>query len=218
MTRLRYSSNREALEALLVRSGYAERSEEARRLAEYAELLAKWNARVNLTAATDWNSLEPLFEEAIWAAGMYPADPIRHLDIGSGAGFPALVMRILRPRMRLTMVEPRGKRAAFLETAAHELGLRDSAVFNGRLDEFLDSVGQEGWDLVSWKALKLGRPEAARLLSRSGAETEFWVFHGARLPLDEALMERFRLIRREDFARKRSWFLSVLRKNVSCET
>lgn len=216
---VRRQPNRDALNELLIRSGVAEGSDVALRLLRYLALLEKWNARVNLTSTTNWESLGPLFEEAIWAADLYPDVAAAHLDIGSGAGFPALLMRVLRPRMRLAMVEPRGKRAAFLERAAHELGLTVTAVFNGRLEEFLDKREvAEGWDFVSWKALRLGRRELSKLLSQSGENTQFWVFHGARLPLDDADASMFRLLRRETFPEKHSWYLSILRKIVSRET
>ena len=216
---VRRHPNRDFLRELLIRCGIAEGSDEALAFLCYLALLEKWNVRVNLTSTTDWELLGPLFEEAIWAAGFYPDAAAAHLDIGSGAGFPALLMRVLRPRMRLTMVEPRGKRAAFLETAVHELGLNDSAVFRGRLEDLLESrAGAGPWDFVSWKALKLGRRELSQLLSQSGDEVQFWIFHGARLPLDDAGQSMFRLLRRESFPGKGSWFLSILRKNVSRET
>jgi len=212
-------SNREALRELLSRRGVAEGTDTALRFLNYLALLEKWNARVNLTSTTDWESLGPLFEEAIWAAGFYPEVAAAHLDIGSGAGFPALLIRVLRPRMCLTMVEPRGKRAAFLETAAYELGLTASAVFNGPLAEFLDRrEAVEAWDFVSWKALKLGGAELSKLLLQSGRETQYWLFHGARLPTDDVGASLLHLVRRESFPGKRSWRLSIMCGTVSRET
>jgi len=185
----------------------------------YLELLEKWNARVNLTSTTNWKSLGPLFEESIWATGFYPNRAAEHLDIGSGAGFPALPMHILRPHMRLTMVEPRGKRAMFLETSAHELGLTETAVFNGRLEEFLNRRKVAArWEFVSWKGLKLGRRELSELLEQSSRSTQFWIFHGARLPMDDVDPDMFRLLRRETFPGKQGSYLSMLVKNVPRET
>lgn len=211
--------NRDALKELLRRYGIAEGSDPALRLLKFLELLEKWNTRVNLTASTEWESVGPLFEEAIWAAGFYPDSAASHLDIGSGAGFPALLMRIMRPRMRLTMIEPRGRRAAFLETAAHELGLTDSAVFDGCLEEFVNrQEAAGGWDFVSWKALKLERNELDKLLRRCGRQTRFWLFHGDRLPLADDATELLQRLRRESFPGKHSWHLSIMRINVSRET
>lgn len=211
--------NRDALKELLRRYGIAAETDTALRFLGYLELLDKWNAHINLTATTDWESLGPLFEEAIWAAGFYPDTAAAHLDIGSGAGFPALPMRLLRPRIRLTMIEPRGKRAAFLETVAHELGLTDSVVFNGRLEEFLDrQEAAERWDFVTWKALKLGRHDLSKLLLRCGEHTRFWLFHSTGLPVADDGMKLLQPRRRESFPGKHSWHLSIMCKNVSRET
>ena len=211
--------NRDALKALLNRYGIAEETQSALRFLKYLDLLEKWNARVNLTATTDWDTLGALFEEGIWAAGSYPETSVSHLDIGSGSGFPALLMRIMRPRMRLTMVEPRGKRTAFLETACHELALTGSMVFNGRLEEFVDRrAAAERWDFVSWKALKLERREITKLLLQCDRQTQFWLFHSARLPVADDATELLELQRREPFPGKPSWHLSFMRKNVSRET
>jgi 16S rRNA (guanine527-N7)-methyltransferase len=88
----------------------------AHNLLKYIELLRKWNLRINLTASTEWDAIEPLFREAIWVSKSYPVDAIKHLDIGSGAGFPAAILKILIPRLQLEMIESRGKKGAFLET------------------------------------------------------------------------------------------------------
>ena len=205
------------MKELLSRYGLAERSDAALLIQKHLELLEKWNERVNLTASTNWKSMGPLFEEAIWAAGFYPDADVSHLDIGSGAGFPALLMRIVRPRMRLTMVEPRGKRAAFLEIVCQELGLSDIAVFNGRLEEFVErKVVLEPWGSVSWKALKLDRREITKLFVQCDRQTQFWLFHSASLPVADDAAESLELQHRELFPGKPSWYLSLMR--VSRET
>ena len=209
---VRHRSNRDALGELLIRSGIAEGSDVEIRFLSYLALLEKWNARVNLTSTTDWELLGPLFEEAVWAAGLYPDVAAAHLDIGSGAGFPALLMRVLRPRMRLTMVEPRGKRAAFLETAAHELGLNATRGIQrppGRVPE--QGGNRREWDFVSWKALKLGGRELAGLLAQSGRGHP--VLAVPRQPVCPWTMlrsSRLDLVRKESFPGKHSWHLSVL--------
>ena len=108
-------------------------SHPAERMLQYLRLLEKWNSRVNLTASSDWDSIGFLFEEAIWASKFYGKSFARHLDIGSGAGFPAIVLKILNPSIALEMVESREKRAIFLETVLAELGLKDSKVSNSRI-------------------------------------------------------------------------------------
>jgi 16S rRNA (guanine(527)-N(7))-methyltransferase RsmG len=207
---------RGAVREMLGKWGISETSPEAARFAQYIELLQKWNVRVNLTASIAWDALEPLFAEGIWAASLYPREEVRHLDIGSGAGFPALPIRILSPRMELILVEPRGKRAAFLETVCAEIGLDQVRVVNSTLLEYLRAEpGASGWDIVSWKALRLGTREMRLLTAAATPRTQFWVFHGEMLPFDDA---GFTLERKETCPMRESSFLSIFRKDVSRET
>jgi 16S rRNA (guanine527-N7)-methyltransferase len=102
----------------------------------YLRFLAKWNARMNLTAIqAPVDVLKILLAESFLAAGLVeePKGPI--LDIGSGAGFPGLAMAVYRPELELILLEPRKKRAAFLAALRRELGLTAVAVWNRRLEE-----------------------------------------------------------------------------------
>ena len=111
----------EALDQLLMDSAIPPDSEIALRLTRYLGLLEKWNSRINLTSSTDWRVIGPMVREGIWAAQFYPPEAVSHLDIGSGAGFPALLLKSMIPRIELDMVERRERKCRFLETAAHAL-------------------------------------------------------------------------------------------------
>lgn len=93
------------------------------RLSQYLTLVDTWNARQDLTAARNTDELVDLFvaDAAVLAA----ADPRANgwVDVGSGAGAPGLPLAILRPELRLTLVEPRTKRVAFLRTVVGTLDL-----------------------------------------------------------------------------------------------
>lgn len=160
----------------------AENSEAALRLRRYLSLLEKWNLRVNLTASTEWRAVGRLFEEALWAARFYPETAVRHLDIGSGAGFPALPMRILIPWMKLDLVESRAKRAAFLETAIAELGLEGASVSCSRIEEYLGRPETGAYDIVSWKGLKLSAKATRLLVAQCPPTTRLWLFQGEKPP------------------------------------
>ncbi len=208
----------ESLGRLIVRYGYGPESAEANLLVAYLELLEKWNARINLTAATDWPAVRWLFEEALWAARWYPQTAVNHLDIGSGAGFPAVPLRILRPAMRLRLIESRAKRAAFLETVAAELNLQGMAVAGCRVEAYLSAAEMPPFDIVSWKGIRLSR-EAMKLLGqRSRPDTQFWLFHGKELPLADPVcaQDLLRLLRREAFPGHPERWLSIFA--VSRET
>jgi 16S rRNA (guanine527-N7)-methyltransferase len=184
----------------------------AQNLLKYVELLGKWNLHINLTASTKWEAMEPLFKEAIWASKSYPAEAIAHLDIGSGAGFPAAILKILIPRLKMEMIESRNKKGAFLETAIFKLNLQKTWVHSERLDSFLRYIdpGQQ-WDCISWKALKLKDDELLLLREHVHANTQFWMFHGNEPAVKQPqIMGRyFRLLRRERVPSRRQGFLSV---------
>lgn len=198
------------LPRLLGRYGIAPSSQAWHRFHLYLELLRKWQGRVNLVGSAEWRVLGPLVEEGLWAAAFYPEEPVRHLDIGSGAGFPALVLRIVRPRMRLDMVESRERRAIFLETVVQELGLEHCRVFHARLEELLRGSPEGGWGCVSWKGLKIAASDLRTLVKACRSGALFYMFHGAGLPLeDPAHTEDLQPRRCLEFPGKPGWRLSI---------
>lgn len=94
-------------------------------LARFSELVHTWSARMNLTGARDPEGLaEVLFTDAFALAGdALVAEGARVVDVGSGAGAPALPLALLRPDLTLELVEPLRKRVTFLRTALGSLGL-----------------------------------------------------------------------------------------------
>lgn len=90
----------------------------------YASLLLRWNLKVNLTTITDPKEiLHRHFGESLFAATHIPRDASALLDVGSGAGFPGLVLKLAHPELRVTLMEPVLKKAAFLKEAARILGI-----------------------------------------------------------------------------------------------
>ena len=202
----------EALKDLIQESGITADATMSRQLQAYLALLAKWNARINLTSSTAWDVIGPLFHEGLWASKLYPAHADHHLDIGSGGGFPAIVLKILKPGMELALVESRAKKGIFLESVATALGLRGIHVHAMRLQTFLQqSDPGQSWDCISWKALKLGCNDIRMLLGHARAATQFWMFHGNELAVeDPAIMDTyFRLLQSERFPGRKSWGLSI---------
>ncbi len=185
----------------------------ALKLELYLALLTKWNARINLTASTEWHVLGPMFREAIWAAQVYPRESIAHLDIGSGAGFPALLLKMLIPRLQLELVESRERKSQFLETAASHLGLDNVKVRQARLSDYLHQCPVDRrWDCISWKALKLAAEDLRQLHDRRLAGTQFWMFHGKEPALESAeALQMFRLERKERIPGMKESYLSMYR-------
>jgi len=156
-------------------------------LQTYLFLLEKWNPRVNLTANITWSALEPLFHEGIWAAKKYPSYFRTHLDIGSGAGFPAIILRMFNPEITLELVESRGKKCAFLETVAWELGLTGTRIHAKRLEDLLTTCdpGIKTWDCVSWKAIRVATRDFLRLYDHATDNTRLWMFHGKETAVED---------------------------------
>ncbi len=86
--------------------------------------LLRWNKKINLTGHRDERSVEvDLILDSLALAKHIQGDTL--LDIGSGAGFPGLVLSLARPELKVTLLEPRGKRVSFQEHIIRTLGLKD---------------------------------------------------------------------------------------------
>jgi 16S rRNA (guanine527-N7)-methyltransferase len=153
----------------------------------YFALLARWNAKVNLTAfnLADPNdeAIDRLLIEPLVAAKHLPARAGTLIDIGSGSGSPAIPLRLAAQGMALTMVEAKTRKAVFLMEALRHLGLPEGRVETARFEELLTRPElHEGFDLLSLRAV---RAEARTLLTlqaflRPGGQL-FW-FRGPSGP------------------------------------
>ena len=205
-------SNERQLRRLL--SQYGISAECGRGFLTYLGLLEKWNNRINLVSSTSWDIVGPLFEEGIWAGQFYPRGVVRHLDIGSGAGFPALSLCLLNSDMHLRMVESHTKRAVFLETACEALFLKRASVFHGTLETLLKSSSEgDVWDCVSWKAVRLRRKDFTMLARRAATGTAFWIFQGVDVPVEGGIAESsLKLECTREVPNKPAWQLSIYHK------
>lgn len=120
-------------------------------LKRYMEILLEWNEKMNLTAITD--------PEEIWEKHFLDSIlPFKDLsisnfcDVGSGAGFPCLPVKIVFPHIHCTMIEPLQKRCRFLEHVIQELELKDVEVLNFRAEEFAKDH-REVFDCISARAV-----------------------------------------------------------------
>jgi 16S rRNA (guanine(527)-N(7))-methyltransferase RsmG len=207
----------EELKALLQESGIFAASDRGKRFLSYLALLEKWNSRINLTASTKWADLKPLFQEGIWAAQFYPQEAKAHLDLGTGAGFPAIPLTIMAPRITMDMVESREKKCAFLETTIHSLSLNGAKAHCSRIAELLNNNQQKQWDCISWKAIKIESADVTRLQLHSHEQTELWMFHGKELAVEdsEEFERLFSLRHMHIFSGRQDWRLSIYQKYCS---
>ena len=124
------SDVRRTIEAL----GVVPTEPQVRALGFFLELLQTWNAKSNLVGARDWPQLQDiaLGDATVTASTNIVPEAAKVIDVGSGAGLPGLPLAILRPDTRVTLVEPRQKRAAFLRYAVEQLRLSDRTFIEQR--------------------------------------------------------------------------------------
>jgi 16S rRNA (guanine527-N7)-methyltransferase len=106
-------------------------------LTQYVGLVDAWNKKIDLTAAKTPSALVDvlLADSLVLARRELVPEGAHLLDVGAGAGGPAVGLAIVRPDVRVTMVEPIGKRVAFLRTAIGTLGLAPRVTaLDGRID------------------------------------------------------------------------------------
>lgn len=118
------------------------------RLAAYEIAIRKWSRALNLVAAEELNHLPHRhFADSLQLAPFIVRG--RLVDLGSGAGFPGLVIAAARPEIEAILIESDSRKAAFLRTAAREMGLRNVTVLAARIE----AVPPQGADHVSARAL-----------------------------------------------------------------
>jgi 16S rRNA (guanine527-N7)-methyltransferase len=136
------------------------------RLSQFLDTLVHWNQRMDLTAGRTPDELVDLFlaDAVVLAATteMSTHGPQRWVDVGSGAGAPAIPLAVLRPDLDLTLVEPKAKRVAFLRTALGELSLERVQVRRARSSDLPDA----SFDVAC---------------SRATLKPDAWLREGARL-------------------------------------
>lgn len=108
---------------------------------EYMKILRRWNEKLNLTAIRE--PLEILYRhfcESMFGASAIPVDKGRLADIGSGAGFPGVPLKIARPELELFLVESNIKKGTFLAEVIRELELTNARVLISRYEELSEEV------------------------------------------------------------------------------
>ena len=115
-------------------------SSQLEQLSNYLDLLVKWNAKTNLTAIRDPEEIvHRHFGESLFAArNLYPnVQNTREtlIDVGSGAGFPGIPIKIFAPELHVTLIESQHKKAIFLREVIRTLGLKQINVHMGRAEQ-----------------------------------------------------------------------------------
>lgn len=105
---------------------------------QYYELLVEWNKVMNLTGITEYDEVNSKhFIDSISivkAIDMNTVDSV--IDIGTGAGFPGIPLKIAFPHLKVTLLDSLNKRIKFLDTVIEELGLENISTIHGRAEDF----------------------------------------------------------------------------------
>jgi 16S rRNA (guanine527-N7)-methyltransferase len=140
-----------------------------RKLETWLDTLVQWNARIDLTAARDAGELVDLMvADAAQIASAVPRDA-SVVDVGTGAGAPGLALAILRPDLKVMLVEPLAKRTSFLRTALAAIGRKDVDVVSVRAD----GLEPDAWDVAMARATL---PPPEWLDVGLGLAPSVWVF------------------------------------------
>ncbi len=158
------------------------------RLAGHAELLERWNRVVRLVGEADpreWirrHYAESVAARAYWRASMGEGggEP-GLLDIGSGAGFPGLVLAALHPERPVTLVEARERKAAFLAEAGRELDLPNVRIVRQRFDAELAVRLAGAVECATIRGLRLPEATVTRLVEALPDEGRLVLWAGRRV-------------------------------------
>ncbi len=142
----------------------------------YFEELKKWNEKVNLTGIIDDKEIiiKHFLDSLSFLKGFSPIEGIRIIDIGTGAGFPGIPLKIHSPRINLTLMEASQKKCVFLHHICRLMELQDVNIVNERLENVKNNL-----DFVK---------QFNVFLSRAVADVDEMIKHGAPLLADRGIM------------------------------
>jgi len=157
-------------------------TDQLRSISIYIDILQRWNARINLTAIRDQDEIVTRhFGESLFAASHLIPNPSAYsapspvkafevADVGSGAGFPGIPIKLWAPEISLTLIESNHKKATFLREVTRALTLTDINIQNARAE----SLTGKRFDVVTLRAVEHFEstlPIAASLLNPHGSLT-----------------------------------------------
>jgi 16S rRNA (guanine527-N7)-methyltransferase len=122
----------------------------------YTRLLLKWNLKMNLTRIVEEKKVyQEHFAESFGLSRFLPHPCTQVLDVGSGAGFPGLVLGILHPGLSLALVESSSKKALFLNEVIRALGMAGNArVIQNRFEQIAPDF-EDAFDAITLRGVKL---------------------------------------------------------------
>jgi len=124
------------LKSAAAKMGYALSDEQLEQFETYFAVLTDWNRRMNLTRIIERDDvIAKHFLDSLTCLRAVPKLPARVIDVGTGAGFPGVVLKIFQPDIQLTLVESVGKKTTFLQYLAETLALENVTILHARAED-----------------------------------------------------------------------------------
>ena len=123
---------------------------------QYYELLVEWNSFMNLTAITDYDEVikKHFVDSLSLIKAIDLSNEISVIDIGTGAGFPGIPLKIAFPNLKITLLDSLNKRIKFLNEVINKLELKDITAIHGRAEDFAkDKNYRQSYDLCVSRAV-----------------------------------------------------------------
>ena len=156
MSEYSVSEQRTMICQMLQKIGLPAQDEAVCRLQSYYELLIEWNLVMNLTAITEFDDVaEKHFADSLLIADMVDLNRVRTvIDVGTGAGFPGIPLKILFPEIDVVLLDSLQKRIGFLNTVIAQLNLSGIRAVHGRAEDLgKDPEYRERFDLCVSRAV-----------------------------------------------------------------
>jgi 16S rRNA (guanine527-N7)-methyltransferase len=151
---------------------------------KYKEHLFKWNKIHNLTGAKDETTLNEFIYDAVFPVSFIPKVQTL-MDIGTGAGFPGMILAFALPETEVTLVEPLAKRASFLQFIKADLGLANVIVVKKRVEQMEPKI----FEMITSRAVTDTKMLLKLSENFSNQDTKFLFYKGEKVfdEMDDAV-------------------------------
>lgn len=146
--------NQKELEELLINTFNITDLTILNKLNTYYNMLVETSKVMNLTTIIELEEsyIKHFYDSLLLSKSIKLSNDLKLADVGTGAGFPGLVIKICYPNLKVTLIEPIGKRCKFLQSVIDELGLKDIEVINERAEDNI-KTSRESFDIVTARAV-----------------------------------------------------------------